>query len=330
MTRLRDVASSLGVSVSTVSRVLNNRDRVAPETRRKIEEAIRALDYEPNEVARRLKRNSSDVVGVIVPDISNPFFAEIVRGVQRTADEAGFMLLLCDSNSSIGLEKKSVSLLLRNKVAGIVSASVASGKDAQEIYDSFGNVIFIDNVPALNRDCSSVSINNYLAAKELVSLLLKKRGKNICAISGSQEESSAADRLRGCRDALAEAGAALPEARIRFGDYSFASGAAQMKELLKLKDRPSAVFAANNFMAYGAMQVIMQAGLSVPEDIAIATFDVFDHTGLLGNRFLYVEQPAFEIGDIASQLCIRQAQQKAAGSSCRMILPYTIRQPDSV
>ncbi len=324
MTKLKDVASYLGMSVSTVSRVLNNRDRVAPETRQRVEEAIKKLEYEPDEIARRLKRNSSDVVGIVVPDISNPFFADIVRGVQRAADEAGFMVLLCDSNNSIDLEKKSVSLLMRNKVAGIVSASVASGKDVQEIYESFDNIIFIDNVPSLNHDYSSVSINNYLAAKELISLLLKKGYQNICAISGPKNESSAADRLRGYRDALGEAGIGVKEENVRFGDYSFSSGAEQMKAFLKLKERPSAIFAANNFMAYGAMQVMMQAGFSVPQDMAIATFDVFDNTGLLGDRFIYVEQPAFEIGYLASQMCVKQTQHKSITNCCKMTLRHTI------
>ena len=324
MTKLKDVAAYLGLSISTVSRVLNNYDRVAPETRKKVEEAIKKLDYHPDEIAQRLRTNSSDVIGVVVPDISNPFFADIVRGAQRAADEAGFTVLLCDTNSSVSLEKRSVSLLMRHKVFGIISASVAAKKDALEIYDPYDNIIFVDNVPELNRDYSSVSINNYLATKELINLLLKKGYNSIFTIAGPQNESSAVDRLNGYRDALADNNISVLDEHIRFGDYNYASGEEQMKAFLKMKNPPSAVFAANNFMAYGAMRVILNAGLSVPNDIAIATFDVFDNTRLIKDYFIYVKQPAFDIGFSAAQMSINSKNQNKVTNCCKMILRHTI------
>lgn len=160
--------------------------------------------------------------------------------------------------------------------------------------------------------------------KELITLLLKKGYQNICAISGPKNESSSSERLRGYRDALTDAGVAVKEENVRFDDYSFASGAEQMKAFLKLKNHPTAVFAANNFMAYGAMQVMTQAGFSVPRDIAITTFDVFDNTGLIGDRFIYVEQPAFEIGYLASQMCVNQKLHKEITNYCKMTLRHTI------
>ena len=325
MTKLKDVAAYLGLSVSTVSRVLNHRDRIAPETRERVENAIRELNYQPDEIARRLKQNSSDVLGVVVPDISNPFFADVVRGAQRAADEAGFLALLCDTNSSPEMEKKSVSLLMRHKVIGIVSASVASGREAMDIYSQYRNIVFLDNIPQMDRDYSSVTINNYLAAKELVGRLIEKGYRKIGIIAGPKSESSAADRLCGYLDALVDHGLEKNSDFIRYGDYRSLSGSEQMKALLALKERPTAVFAANNFMAYGAMQAIMQSGLAVPDDIAIATFDVSDSTGLLKNRFLYVEQPAFQIGYMAAQMCIREKSEKEPANCCRMLLHYTIR-----
>lgn len=325
MTTIKDVAAHCGTSVATVSRVLNGYKRISPETRAKVEKAIRELNYQPDELARRMKQETSPLIGIIVPDITNPFYSSIARGAQRAAEKADYTVLLCDTNNSSKQEKRAVSLLNRYRAAGIISASIVPEDVANDLYCGQENVIFIDNIPALKQDCSCVTINNYLATCKLIQKLLAAGHKKLCAIAGPNGESSFADRLRGYLDTMTAAGLPIPPESIQYGDCTIASGAEKMQALLDSGYRPDAIFAANNFMAYGAAQVLADAGLKVPGDISIATFDVFDSTHLIDNRFIYVSQPATDIGYIAAKTCIDRDQNKdSSTASSKHILEYSI------
>lgn len=264
------------------------------------------------------------MLGVIIPDITNPFFANIVRGIEKEIKNRNYSVVLCDTNGDIDTEKEAVSLLRRQKVAGIISASVASGKDAERIYsDPDVNVVFIDNMPDLKKDFSSVTINNFVAAKELTRILLDKGHRDICMISGPKNESSAVERLDGFIAAHKELGITVNERYIKVGNYRLESGALIMQDFLDTGFKPTAVFAANNFMAYGATHTLISAGLRVPEDVIIATFDVVDYTGLVRNKFISIIQPAFEIGCVSADICINESQ-KDRINSCKIILKHQI------
>lgn len=325
MATLKDVARHSGVSVSTVSRVLNNFSRVDPKTREKVKNAMKELNYFPDENARRLKSNVSNVLGVVVPDIANPFFAYIVRGIENEASKKGFTVVLCDTSADVHMEKQAVSLLMRQKAAGIISASVATGKAARDIYSiPEMNVVFVDNLPDLKADFSSVTINNYAAAKELAGVLLDKGHREICVIAGPKNESSSLERLEGFLSAASERGITIGDDYIRSGDFCIESGAAIMKSFFEAGISPTAVFAANNFMAYGATHVILSAGLRVPEDIEIATFDVIDYTGLVQNKFISVMQPAFDIGRISAQICIDESDKDTVKNFSRIVMKHKL------
>ncbi len=317
MVKLKDVADYVGLSISTVSRVINNQDPINPKTRKKVEEAVRKLGYQPNEVARRLKMNVSDVIGVVVPDITNPFFAAIVRGVQLRAAQEGYQMLLCDTDADEEKEKKSINLLIRQKVAAIICATVTSESKAEEIYKNLSTpIVFIDNTPPIDRDFSSVTINNYLAAKELTVKLIEQGHRSIWMIAGPESESSARDRMQGYLAAMRENSGV--QARILYGDNREISGKRCMDEILKEKNRPTAILTSNNFMAYGAMNAMLAKGVRTPEDIAVATFDVFDNTGLIKKSILSVQQPADGMGNIAVELCLGKNQQGVQG--CRKVV----------
>ena len=325
MTTIKDVAAHCGMSPATVSRVLNGYKRISPETRARVEKAIQELNYQPDEFARRMKQETSPLIGIIVPDITNPFYSNIDRGAQRAAEKADYTVLLCDTNNSSKREKQAVSLLNRYRAAGIISASIAPEKLANEIYEGQENVIFIDNLPVLQQDYSYVTTNNYLATCELVQKLLNAGCKKLCVIAGPKSESSSADRLQGYMDTLAAAGLPTPPESIQYGDCTIDSGAEKMQAILDSGYRPDAVFAANNFMAYGAVQALNQAGLDVPGDVAIATFDVFDNTHLIDDRFIYVAQPSTDIGYVAAKACIERDQNKDSNAPvCKHILNYKI------
>ncbi len=325
MNTLKDVAKHLGISVSTVSRVINNSEHVDPKTRELVEAGIKELNYFPNENARRLKSNSSNVLGIIIPDITNPFFSNIVRGIEKTSAENNFSVILADTNGNMNNEKGMLNLLRRQQVAGIVCASVADDEFAKNIYASKNlNIVFVDNLPSIAKEYSSVIINNYIAAKELTELLIKKGHRKICMISGPLPESTAIERLEGFKAALKENGIEINDDHIVYGDYRLESGKQIMKQFLDANISPTAVFAANNFMAYGAMHTILESGLKVPGDIEIATFDIVDYTGLVKDKFINVSQPAFDIGRIAADICINQYYKRSVKNNNRIILDHHI------
>lgn len=317
MVRLKDVANYAGVSVSTVSRVLNNSTRVDPVTRANVEEAMHTLGYRPDDIARRLKKNSSEVIGVIIPDISNPFFASVVRGVEREAVASGYSVVLCDTDSSVSAERNAVSLLEGQRVAGIISASVAAEDEFKEIYNNLSaNVVFIDNLPPHFGTFSTVTIDNFRAAFELASVLCSAGKRDIGIISGPDNESSAAERLKGFLSALEYHGVEIRPERIAKGDNGYESGYDSMKKMIA-NGVPDALLAGNNFMAYGAVKAITEESLSFPTDIAVAAFDIIDYSQLVRHKFISANQPAADIGVEAAKICIEKSVKD-------VVLPHSI------
>ncbi len=306
MVRLKDVANYAGVSVSTVSRVLNNSTRVDPVTRSNVENAMHVLGYRPDDIARRLKKNSSEVIGVIIPDISNPFFANVVRGVEREAVASGYSVVLCDTDSSIIAERNAVELLEGQRVAGIISASVADKDGFEDIYTNLSaNVVFIDNLPPHFGTFSTVTIDNFKASFELASILCSTGKRNISIIAGPSNESSAAERLKGFLSALEYHGIEIKNDNIAEGDNGYDSGYSCMKKILS-RGTPDALLACNNFMAYGAVKAIMEASLKFPTDISVAAFDIIDYSQLVRQKFISANQPAADIGVEAAKICIEK------------------------
>lgn len=305
--KLKDIAAYLNVSVSTVSRVINNKDRVDEATRRKVQDALEKFQYRPNEIARSLKSQSIKAVGLIVPDISNYFFSTLIKGVEAVARRHGYYVILCNSDEDKDRERDYTDFLLQRQIAGLVIAIEGREADFLKSYRKAGiPVVFVDNLPGIDDNYDYVSIDNIKASRELTNHLFRLGHTKIAILTGSPDESVSDDRLKGWEKAHAEHGLPVRKKWIGIGDFRRESGYRLMQGLLNQAELPTAVVAANNFIAYGAMQAIAEAGLQIPGDIALVCFDAIDPIGLLRPRITSIIQPAEEIGNLAGEIIMRK------------------------
>ncbi len=331
MATLKEIASYLNVSVSTVSRVVNNRDRVSPGTRKRILAALKKFNYQPDEAARSLKTKVSNTLGVIVPDIANPFFSLAIKGIERIAADSGFTVLLCNTNAEEQREKNAVSLLLGQKAAGLVAATTLSDEEAEEVYGSVGcPVVFFDNVPKLDGEINSVTINNRRAASELTEHMLRKGHRTVYMIAGPKGESSSDERVEGWTDALRKNGIEPKENWLLYGDNLAESGEKVTKALLEREETPLCLLVSNNSMAYGAIKAVFDAGLSIPEDASVCAFDTIDTTGLMKIKITSALQPAEDIGAVAADTCIQASMNRELRIGRHLVLEHKLVDNGSV
>lgn len=323
MAKLKDIAQKLNISVSTVSRVVNNLDRVDPETRKRVLEALKEYDYLPDDNARRLKTRTSNVLGVIVPDISNPFYASAIKGIERVAADGGYSVIVCNTEEDGERERNAVRLLQRQKVAGYVVATILDDERVLQCYSTLDSpVVFFDNAPDEGMQFNAVTINNFRAARELVGYMARRGHRRIFMIAGPAGESSADERMQGWRAALWDAGIEPGDGWCVNGDFREESGRRVMEAFLARGDRPTAVCVANNFMAYGAAKAVFDAGLDIPEDLSMGAFDIVDDTGLMRLKITTVIQPAGDIGAVAADMCLNPRGPENVQSARRVVLEH--------
>lgn len=308
MASLQEVAQRAKVSIATVSRVLNKSDKVVPETRAIVEQALRELGYRPSRVARRLrmKDGRAHLVGLIIPDIQNPFYAEIARGVEDAAYAAEYALLLCNSDENPEKERFYLDVMLSESVDGIVLPPFDDTDAAViEMAATGMPVVCVDRSMAkLKTDL--VEVDNHRGAFEAVSHLLEKGHKHIGLIEGRSQVSTSRERRRGYLDALAERGITVRKELMRAGDFKQESGRILANELLALRKPPTALFVCNNLMTVGALATIHQRGLRVPQDVAIVGFDDLPWAEALDPPLTVVRQPAYEVGRQAMELLLKR------------------------
>ena len=308
MASLQEVAQRAKVSIATVSRVLNKSDKVVPETRAIVEQALRELGYRPSRVARRLrmKDGRAHLVGLIIPDIQNPFYAAIARGVEDAAYAAEYALLLCNSDENPEKERFYLDVMLSESVDGIVLPPFDDTDAAViEMAATGMPVVCVDRSMAkLKTDL--VEVDNHRGAFEAVSHLLDKGHKHIGLIEGRSQVSTSRERRRGYLDALAERGITVRKELMRAGDFKQESGRILANELLALRKPPTALFVCNNLMTVGALATIHQRGLRVPQDVAIVGFDDLPWAEALDPPLTVVRQPAYEVGRQAMELLLKR------------------------
>lgn len=302
MATARDVAKRADVSTSTVSHVLNGTRLVSDDLRQRVMAATHDLGYEPNAVARSLKTQRSDTVGLIISDLANPFFTAVVRGVEDTAKLRGYALILCNSNEDPDREEDYIGVLLSRQVDGLILAPVGEGHEhlARLQRRRFPLVLIDRDLPDF--EVSTVTLDNERAAYQAVHHLVQLGHTRIGMISGRRGISTTRDRIAGYRRALEEAGLAYDDRLIAPGGSTTEGGATAAATLLGLPQPPSAMFAANNLMIIGALSAIEQVGLSVPADIALVGFDDSPWSNVFRPRLTTVAQPTYELGRTAAEL----------------------------
>ena len=326
MASLQEVARRARVSIATVSRVLNKSEKVVPETRAAVEKALHELGYRPSRVARRLrmKDGRAHLVGLIIPDIQNPFYAEIARGVEDAAYAAEYALLLCNSDENPEKERFYLEVMRSESVDGIVLPPFDDRDAAVIDIAATGMPVVCVDRSMVKLQTDLVEVDNHRGAFEAVSHLLDKGHKNIGLIEGRAHVSTSRERRRGYLDALAERGVAVRKDLMRSGDFKQESGRVLANELLTLRKPPTALFVCNNLMTVGALAAIHQRGLRVPQDVAIVGFDDLPWAEALDPPLTVVRQPAYDVGRQAMELLLKRIMEPNRA-------PVTVRlQPELV
>jgi DNA-binding LacI/PurR family transcriptional regulator len=326
MASLQEVAHRARVSIATVSRVLNKSDKVVPETRATVEKALRDLGYRPSRVARRLrmKDGRAHLVGLIIPDIQNPFYAEIARGVEDAAYAAEYALLLCNSDENPDKEQFYLDVMRSESVDGIVLPPFEETDTAvADIIKTGMPVVCVDrSLSKVKTDL--VEVDNYRGAFEAVSHLIEKGHRSIGLIEGRTQVSTSRERRRGYLDALNEAGISPRKDLMREGDFRQESGRVLATELLSLKKPPTALFAVNNLMTVGALNAVHERNLRVPQDVAIVGFDDLPWAEALDPPLTVVRQPAYEVGKQAMELLLKRIMEPTRPTVTMRLLPQLI------
>lgn len=314
MATIRDVAQRAGVSPITVSRVINNSGYVSEETRRRVRAAIEELNYVPNILARSLRSKRTHTLALVITDVTNPFWTTVARGVEDKAVENGFSVILCNTDEDPEKEKSYIEVLLKKRVDGVIIAPVSSKGATLYILaqQSIPFVVIDRRVEGIDADL--VIGDSVGGAYELTKHLIELGHQRIAIIAGPEQVSTAEDRLTGYLQALEEFGIPVDEALIKRGKFDQEAGYKLTKELLELEERPTALFAGNNFIAIGALLALREGGVQVPDDMALVTFDEIPQLSAVYPFLTVAAQPAYEMGAIATELLLERLAGEREGN----------------
>jgi len=328
---LRDVAEACGVSIATVSAVVNGAAWVSDDTRQRVQDAIDKLRYRPNQLARGLKTRRGYAVGVIVSDLTNPFFTEIVRGLSHALRETEHNLLLCDSDHNFEIGDLNLRMLFEGHIVGVILVGDTVREDTLRAYTRRQRRV---PVIAIEREYDIDGVSCLLTDSEQGSYtitrhLIEQDYKRIAMIAGPHEGPGSttygrAQRIEGYSRALREAGRRVDRGLVAEGNFRYSGGREAMHRLLTLRSRPDAVFASNDMMALGAMDAVREAGLRVPEDIALAGWDDIPVASLITPGLTTVAMPKQKWGEAAAGLLARQIPQGGKHEPVRVKFPVEL------
>jgi LacI family transcriptional regulator len=326
MSKISDVAKQAGVSPSTVSYVLNNSRFVSDETRAKVLEAVQMLNYRPSALARSLRKGETQNIGLILPQISNPYFAELGEVMEKTAFELGYNLLLCNSHDDIKIEQRYIDVLLEKQVDGIVYfAAQNDPENLQALLDKYPNypIVIVDRViPFPQLDL--VVADNVLGASMAVEHLIEMGHQRIACISGPTRFTASNERITGYCKALEKAGITIYPELISYCDGSPESAKLLTQKIIKMKLPPSAVFSTTDITAIGVLRALSEAGLKVPDDMAVIGYDEIHLGSYLCPSLSTIAQPKKEISQIAIKFLIERIGDKSLPKRTCLLPPKLI------
>ncbi|BBI36362.1 LacI family DNA-binding transcriptional regulator [Cohnella abietis] len=305
--KITDVAKHAGVSVTTVSRVLNGERYVKDDLKSKVNRAIQELGYAPSQIARSLVRKKTNLIGVIVPDLTSSFYSTILSSIEDRASANGYSLLVCNISENIDKELKYLNVFQEMRVEGIIIMHEKMNEDIRSFIHKIKIPVIFSSVKPLEQDFVSVIIDDYIASYEATRYLIELGHETIGFIGGDMRDiTSGQNRYSGYRNAMEDNDKRVMDEYIRFGDYKVKSGYEQMKELLSIERRPTAVFAVSDDMAIGAMNCIRDRNLRVPEDISVMGFDGSLFTELVRPTLTSMEQPIQQMGTVTMDVLLKQ------------------------
>lgn len=324
--KLKDVARAANVSISTVSRVLSQPERVEEETRRRVLLIIEEMGYVPSRVARRLRMEPghAHLVGLILPDIQNPFFADVARGVEDVAQKYGYAVFLGNSDEDPRKEKHYLEVMRAEMVDGVIVPPISETDEAvSRLARARVPVVCVDRRLA-RVDADTVVVDNVRGAYEATDHLIRLGHQRIGFIEGRPEISTSTERMRGYRKALLEHGLEVDANLIREGDSRQASGARLAAELLAMEERPTALLVGNNLMTLGALETSYALGLRIPDDLAVVGYDDMPWALALNPPLTAVRQPGYEVGQRAMELLLQRIREPARSTTLVLLQPQLI------
>ena len=334
MPTIRDVAKRAGVAPITVSRVINNSGYVSQEVRQRVEQAIAELNYIPNLLGPSLRSKRTNILALVLSDITNPFWTTVARGVEDTANQSGYYVVLCNTDESQRKQDEYLSVMLRKRVDGILLVPAQStAHSIRMIQQQAVPVVVLDRRVA-DSQVDVVRCDSEDGAYRLTCHLLALGHRYIAMITGPAQVSTAADRVLGFQRAMAEAGLVQDMQQVYWGEYNQKSGFALTKQALRSTPRPTAIFAGNNFIAIGAMMALREARVQVPGDLALVAFDDLPAPLIIDPFFTVAVQPAYEMGKTATELLLSRIAAQAPDQYKEILFPAEIivrrsSQPDA-
>ena len=326
MTKLHDVAELAGVSPSTVSRAINRPEMVDEETRDRVLEAVRRLDYRPSRVARRLRveRGSSGLLGLVIPDLQNPFFADLARGVEDAAQRHGYTVLIGNADEDLDKERRYLEVMRAESVDGVILPPVTeTDPAAAELVGSGMPVVCVDRRLARTR-VDTVVVDNVRGAYEATEHLVRLGHTRIGFIEGRPQASTSRERLEGYRAALADQGIPADPALVRAGDSRQESGRRLARELLAEPDRPTALLVGNGVMTLGSLETLHREGVRIPSEMAVVGYDDMPWAQALTPPLTVVRQPGYELGSRALELLLQRIAEPGRSTTVVLLQPELV------
>jgi LacI family transcriptional regulator len=308
---LKDIAKKLGITVSTVSRALKGYPDISPDTKKAVTELAKQLHYRPNPIALSLRKNRSNIIGVLIPEIVHYFFSTVISGIIETADEAGYSVILCQTNESYEREVRDAGALLASRVDGLL-ISLANDTNhyahLEEFLEYKVPIVLYDKIcDAL--DTSKVLVDDFEGAFHAVEHLIVQGCKRIAYLHGPQTTHTSIERLRGYTEALKKYGLSIEDSLIyHCAKVTFEEGFEHAQKMMQMSQPPDAIFGITDLVAIGALSAVRKNGWRVPEDIAIVGFSDWQMCQVVEPTLTSVHQPGFEMGKIATQILLNEIE----------------------
>jgi LacI family transcriptional regulator len=310
---MRDVARLAGVSVSTVSAVVNNKGIVSPELTARVQRAIEAMGFRPHAGARGLRLGRTHIIGMVLQDITNPFFVEVMRGVEQEAIKNGYEIMVCNSNGQRELELKHLNALYAQRVDAVLLAPSDSYAAREVLVGNHAPIVFVDCVP-MRAKVMCVATDNFEASHEATRYLIGLGHQRVAVISGRLVHSTIIDRVEGYRKAMQEANLPIRGEYLKQGESNIESGYRIGLELLNSSEPPTAIFTLNNRMTLGVLQALRELRTPCPERVSVLGFDDSDWAAVFNPALSAIAQPTEELGKRAVQLALESIRAAEEGT----------------
>lgn len=332
-TTLNDIARKAAISVSTVSRVLNKnttRYRISKNTEKLVIKTAKELNYRPNQLARGLRLRKTHSLGLVVPDISNPFFAYVTRSIQNVAHSLGYSLMVCDTDENLALEVEHIDLLCGKGVDGLIVMPVGQKYHHLERLVNEGIPLVLVDRCFDRLSTNSVIVDNYAGAFDAVEHLINHGHARIAIIQGLPNTYTNNSRFQGYKDALSKHGIPVDDLLVVGKDFRKENGYVETKLLLGMEKPPTAIFSTSDLITLGVLQAVFEEGLNIPDDISIVAFDDIDFGPFLMCPLTTVAQPRESMGEIAVKLLVEQMKNGVKKETRRIVLKPKLVVRDSV